>query len=167
MFNIFKKRAITNRLEENILYEYVLDEMEKGIQIRGIWAKALAHSDGIESKAESIYMQYRVQSIKDELDALKIAYDEMSKKKLFSFIKNEFNDINVVPKNAEKTKKIVETKKIEKPKHGYPSREDIKKENNLINFKKINKNLCVGNPSNSPVNIYYEYNDDGYWYEKD
>ena len=29
--------------------------------------KALAHSDGSESKAQSLYIQYHVQALKDEL----------------------------------------------------------------------------------------------------
>ena len=33
-------------------------------------------------------MQFRVQSIKDEFTAIDIAYDELSRKQLFEFIKN-------------------------------------------------------------------------------
>lgn len=60
MFNFIKKAAISNRANETILYEYVLDELESGYKVRGLWAKALAISEGNENKATSLYMQYRV-----------------------------------------------------------------------------------------------------------
>lgn len=115
MLNIIKKAGIINRANDEILYEYVLDEMDQGIQIKGLWAKALAHSDGMESKAESMYMQYRVQSIKDQFDALKIAYDEMSRKRLFDYIKNGFKEPVQEIKKIEEVKQVEETKKVEKP----------------------------------------------------
>lgn len=33
----------------------------------GLWAKALAHSDGSNEKAKSLYIKYRAESIKDEI----------------------------------------------------------------------------------------------------
>lgn len=79
MFNFIKKKLIINRTQDEILYEYVLDEMEAGIKVKGLWAKAIAHSDGIEAKVISIYMQFRVQDIKDQFTALQISYEEMSR----------------------------------------------------------------------------------------
>ena len=113
MLNIIKKAGIINRANDEILYEYVLDEMEQGVRIKGLWAKALAHSDGLEAKAKSMYMQYRVQSIKDQFDALKIAYDEMSRKRLFDYIKNGFKE---PVQEIKKIEEVKETKKVEKPK---------------------------------------------------
>ncbi|MCD6654384.1 MAG: DUF1566 domain-containing protein [Sulfurovum sp.] len=104
MFNKLKKMAISNRAQDEILYEYVLEEIEQGIRTKGLWAKALAHSDGIESKAEAKYMQYRVQSIKDQFDALKIAFDEMSRESLFTYIKNGFKDPILEEKKAKERK---------------------------------------------------------------
>ena len=95
MFDKLKKIAIENRTQDEILYEYVLEEIEQGIRTKGLWAKALAHSDGIQSKAEAMYMQYRVQSIKDQFNTLKIAYNEMSRQRLFDYIKSGFNDTNL------------------------------------------------------------------------
>lgn len=34
----------------------------------GLWAKAMANSGGSEEKAKSLYIKYRVQSIKDEAE---------------------------------------------------------------------------------------------------
>ena len=105
MFNFIKKAIIANRAEETILYEYVLDELEDGYKVRGLWAKALAMSEGDENKATSLYMQYRVQNIKDFFVSLKIAYEELSKaqikNKLINLVKN-----NEVKNNVPKTRDI-------------------------------------------------------------
>ncbi len=92
MIDYFKKKEITERAEDEILFEYVMEEMEKTEPIKGLWAKAIAHSEGNNDKAKSMYMQFRVQSIKDEFDAVRIIYNEMSKEKLFDTIKNGFKE---------------------------------------------------------------------------
>ena len=92
MFNYFKKKAIENRVNDELLYEYVIEELEKNIKIKGLWAKAYANSDGDANKIEPLYMQYRVQAIKDILTSIEIAYDEISRQKLFNFIGNGFKD---------------------------------------------------------------------------
>jgi hypothetical protein len=88
MFNFLKKVAISNRAEEAILYEYVFDELEEGYKVKGLWAKAIAMSEGNENKAKSLYMQYRVQDIKDYFTSLKIAYEELSKTQIDKKLKN-------------------------------------------------------------------------------
>ena len=57
-----------SRLEEELIYKHILMEMESGIIREGLYAKALANSPGDEDKAKSLYMKYRVRSIKDALD---------------------------------------------------------------------------------------------------
>jgi len=108
MFNFIKKKVIENRIQDEILYEYVLDELESNLKVRGLWAKAIAYSEGDDSKATSLYMQYRVQSIKDEFASLQIVYEEMNKSKLFNFIKNNFNEEEL------KQKEMSEKRKAEK-----------------------------------------------------
>ncbi len=93
MFDFFKKKVIQDRATDEVLYEYVLNEIEKGIKVRGLWAKAMANSDGIESKTQSIYMKYRVQSIKDAFTLLQIEYNNYSKNKLFAYISNELFNV--------------------------------------------------------------------------
>jgi len=56
-----------SRLEDELLYKHVLEEMEGGIIRDGLFAKALANSLGDEDKARSLYMKYRVRSVKDSL----------------------------------------------------------------------------------------------------
>lgn len=104
MFNFIKKSIIANRAEETILYEYVLDEIEDGYKVRGLWAKSLAMSEGDENKAKSLYMQYRVQNIKDFFISLKIAYDELSKTQIrnkLSNLNNEKEEIKYSSKEKE------------------------------------------------------------------
>ena len=96
MFNFIKKAIIANRAEETILYEYVLDELEDGYKVRGLWAKALAMSEGDENKATSLYMQYRAQNIKDFFISLKITYDELSKTQIRNKLSNLNNCINAL-----------------------------------------------------------------------
>lgn len=96
MFDYFKKIAISNRADDELLYEYVLNEMESNIIVKGLWGKALANSNGNDENAKSIYMKYRVQSIKDIFTAREIAYNELTKPKLFKYIQDKivptFND---------------------------------------------------------------------------
>ncbi len=73
-----------------MLYEYVMEELENNIKIKGLWAKAYANSEGNIDKIEPLYVQYRVQSIKDIFISIEISYNEMSRQKLFDFIKNGF-----------------------------------------------------------------------------
>ena len=149
MFNMFKKAAIVNRVEETILYEYVLDEIENGIQIRGLWAKAMANSDGDMNKANSIYMKYRVQDIKDIFTTMKIVYDEMSKNEIENHLKN-LNEVDKVSPE-EKIKKLEKLKQKEL--------EDKLNENDLLFAGMITKDKCVANYKSLPGSVYFIWQD--------
>jgi len=113
MFDYFKKKAIENRVNDEVLYEYVIEELEKNIKVKGLWAKAYANSDGNDNKIEPLYIQYRVQSIKDVFTSLEIMYNEFSRQKLFDFISSGFKDkevINVKPKMSNRNRVILEKK---------------------------------------------------------
>ena len=45
----------------------VSNEISNGIRRDGLWAKAITNSNGSEEKAKSLYIKYRIQSIKDEI----------------------------------------------------------------------------------------------------
>ena len=62
-----KTHAISCRFFDEQIYAQVLSEIENGQRRDGLWAKALAHSDGSNEKAKSLYIKYRVKSIKDEI----------------------------------------------------------------------------------------------------
>ena len=59
-------KAAQIRAEDERLYEVVAQELDRGERRPGLWAKATADSDGSEDKAGSLYIKYRVQSLKDE-----------------------------------------------------------------------------------------------------
>ena len=91
MFDFIKKKMIETRDQDDILFEYVFTEMEDDIIIKSSWAKTIAYSEGDEKKAKSLYMQYRVQAIKDMLTKFSIAYNELEREFLFSKIKVLFS----------------------------------------------------------------------------
>lgn len=76
-----KRSAATKRLFEERIYEQVLLEVESGIRRGGLWAKALQKSLGDESKAKSLYIEYRVQSIKDEAEIVNMLTEQAKKTK--------------------------------------------------------------------------------------
>jgi len=67
VFNKNKPDDRHHRLAEEQVYEMVLAELEDGQQRPGIWAKALADSDGSGDRARSLYIKYRAQSMIDEM----------------------------------------------------------------------------------------------------
>jgi hypothetical protein len=91
MFNFIKKKMIETRDQDDMLFEYVMEEMEDNVIIKSSWAKAIAYSEGDENKAKSLYMQYRVQAIKDMLTKFNIAYNEIERESLFNKIKSLFS----------------------------------------------------------------------------
>ena len=115
MFDYFKKIAISNRADDELLYEYVLNEMESEVIVKGLWGKALANSNGNEANAKSIYMKYRVQSIIDIFTAREIAYNELTKPKLFQYIQEKILPMSSDYTNLSKTQpkpKIAENYKV-------------------------------------------------------
>lgn len=103
-----------NNVSDELLYEFVMDEMgQESELIKGLWAKALAHSEGNDSKARSLYMQYRVQAIKDQLSALEINLGDLSKEELFESIKSGFTIIPEKIQMIKEQKVVAEEKAIE------------------------------------------------------
>jgi tetratricopeptide (TPR) repeat protein len=114
---------------DDLLYEYVLEELEKIEPIKGLWAKAIAHSEGNNEKAKSLYMQYRVQVIKDEFKALELDYNSLKKEQIFSTIKNGFKFNEETKKiKIQQEEKIEEEKKVaEKQQQELLKKEDEEK----------------------------------------
>ena len=63
--NIFTTSA--TRLQEEMLYEVVAEEIDNKGRRPGLWAKAFAMSNGDENAAEAKYILLRVQSLRDEI----------------------------------------------------------------------------------------------------
>lgn len=66
---MFKLKSSAERSEERLLeeklYEQVAQDLAQGKRREGIWAKALANSNGSQSQAQSLYIKYHVQALKD------------------------------------------------------------------------------------------------------
>ena len=72
MFDTIKKNF--QQENDDVLYEYVMEEMESKEPLKGLWAKAIAHSEGNNNKAKSLYIQYRVQALKDECKSAGVSF---------------------------------------------------------------------------------------------
>lgn len=71
---LFKKyvlKSAISRRHDEVLYARVLDELKSGSRREGLWAKAIADCSGDEGRAKSLYIKYRVQSIKDDIEISK------------------------------------------------------------------------------------------------
>ena len=79
MFDKYRRNSAAARLLEEQLYEQVVNELSNGQKRNGLWAKALANSDGAEEKAKALYIKYRVQSIKDEIEVSEALNEEKLK----------------------------------------------------------------------------------------
>ena len=66
IFDKFSVSAAASRLNDETLYAFVSEEIEKGIKRDGLWIKAVADAKGNESIAKANYIKLRVQSLKDE-----------------------------------------------------------------------------------------------------
>ncbi|PKO63141.1 MAG: hypothetical protein CVU24_00660 [Betaproteobacteria bacterium HGW-Betaproteobacteria-18] len=71
MFENLRRAAAASRIADEVLYEQVVLELAEGEKRLGLWAKALSDCQGDEQKARALYIRYRVQSIKDEIEVLK------------------------------------------------------------------------------------------------
>ena len=78
LFDKMKRQSAAERILEEHLYEVVVKELQGGIRRDGLWAKAWENSQGQEAKAESLYISYRVQSLKDEMELT--AYQQAEEK---------------------------------------------------------------------------------------
>lgn len=67
LFESLKKQSAQARVDEENLYKMVFEEYDKGIIRHGLWAKAVARSNGQPEKAKSLYIEFRVQALKDEI----------------------------------------------------------------------------------------------------
>lgn len=66
-FDKSKRQGAAERLFEEGIYEVVAEEIQAGQMRAGLWAKALAETQGDEKRAKAKYIEFRVQSLKDEM----------------------------------------------------------------------------------------------------
>ena len=95
--NTIEKETMTivsNNLEinEDEIYEQIMIEIEEDKKIKSTWAKALAQSDGDDKKANSLYINLRVEKIKEVYqDQVEIQRSQEKKGKLKALDGGELN----------------------------------------------------------------------------
>lgn len=119
MFDTIKKNF--QQENDDLLYEYVMEEMESKEPLKGLWAKAIAHSEGNNDKAKSLYIQYRVQAVKDECKSAGVSFSKLSKEELSQTIQNGFAKVETFHQEHAKTTPLPE---VEKP-HNEKSHERL------------------------------------------
>ena len=140
LFDKIKRKVETtlseSRLEEELLYKHVLEEMEAGVIRDGLFAKALANSSGDESKAKSLYMKYRVRSVKDALNGE--SYIDYSQKLEIS----KFNNQKRIAKQSGLPKKYLKSKltKLVKEKEDIENKLKLTKKGDHSSKKNLNLN---------------------------
>ena len=70
MFKFLKQKMLgsaESRLADEALYAEALREVEAGLRRDGLWARALSECEMDQKKAAALYLELRVQSMKDEL----------------------------------------------------------------------------------------------------
>ena len=105
-----------SRLEEELIYKHILEEMDSGVIRDGLYAKAMANSNGDEAQAKSLYMKYRLQSVKDAMGGNsyleyveKLSLEEKKNNKDKKLIKKQISE-----KEAERLRKFNEIKRNNK-----------------------------------------------------
>lgn len=94
MLKKFRFNRAVSKIVEDKLYEMALEEVESGILKKGPWARALSQSDGLDAKARSIYLQFRVEAMKNEAEIIKAVLEETEKSENNERIKSTKSDIS-------------------------------------------------------------------------
>jgi hypothetical protein len=68
LFNNTKNSTAADRLFEDEWYKAVVHELESGMRNDAAWARAIEKSKGDETPAKGIYITFRIQQMKDELE---------------------------------------------------------------------------------------------------
>ena len=101
-----KLNSAKSRLLEEKLYELVSKEIESGQKRAGLWAKAIAISDGDEEKTKAEYIKLRVQSVKDEnelnLEKKRQSYEKAQAEYEQEMLSEEEKRLNSVRENLQK-----------------------------------------------------------------
>lgn len=68
IFTSAKGKLAAQKLAEEQLYEFAAEEIAANNIRPGLWAKAIAESDGDDAKAKARYIKLRVETMKAEAD---------------------------------------------------------------------------------------------------
>nr|MBP7432071.1 hypothetical protein [bacterium] len=73
-----KEAKKSKKMFDEMIYERVFEEISKDEKQPGLWAKAIADSLGNINMADSLYIKYRAEALKEESVRL---YEEFEKRK--------------------------------------------------------------------------------------
>ena len=73
IFSSAKAKLAAQKLAEEQLYEFAAEEIAANNIRPGLWAKAIAESDGDDAKAKARYIKLRVETMKAEADLANFA----------------------------------------------------------------------------------------------
>ena len=79
IFSSAKAKLAAQKLEEEQLYEWAAEEVAVNNIRPGLMAKALAETDGDETKAAARYIKLRVETMRAEIEISNFARDQASK----------------------------------------------------------------------------------------
>lgn len=99
--NVYKSTQSTESSNDDALYEQAMTEIEEDTKVRGIWAKALANSDGNIDRAKSMYIQMRVQSLKIDNKSNVASKPDSEKIQEFSTNKLQSSECNTLSKTEQ------------------------------------------------------------------
>jgi hypothetical protein len=115
-----KMNVKMDSLEEEKLYEFVMDELENGMVRKGVWGKAVAKSNGNDSQIKSNYLDLRVKSLKNDANLIR------------SILKSEETTPDLIEVKKTEVKKS-EVKKTE-VKKSEVKKSEVRKETYMTNF---------------------------------
>jgi hypothetical protein len=95
-------RLVVGRKVEEQLYSQALNELESGVRRDGLWAKALAASEGDDARAKAQYISLVVQALKDETHMQKRSLREAATREAATRAKE--NHIPETPKPAQRVR---------------------------------------------------------------
>ena len=75
VFGKNRKAKLAARAFEESLYEIVASELRAGIKKDGLWLKSVSKSRGNDDLVQSVYIELRIQSLKDEIEVSALAYE--------------------------------------------------------------------------------------------
>ena len=81
IFTSAKAKLAAQKLAEEQLYELAAEEIAANNIRPGLWAKAIAESDGDDAKAKARYIKLRVETMKAETDLADFMASETSSKR--------------------------------------------------------------------------------------
>ena len=99
-----KEKIILNKKNEQAFYEIALTEFSTGEKRSGLWAMALAKSEGVIEKANALYIGLLAEEIKNDeyLESNKIENEQRIEKLIKSEREKEFNRVKKVVENLKK-----------------------------------------------------------------